>query len=192
LENTWREIGVHNVELREPYQAVVTWDGTLQATTWGEAVSASCSTDDGPATNASVYYNGMWTVAYSNLNFASLANGYHPLKVEFQMADGTAVSSERSLYVLNPDTDLREMKSHPDTFLGKMVAAPKLQVKAIMPGEAISASDGSSTIILNGLPFTVQKGDVIYVAGIYREHSATLIKAYDPIFFTKYTQDSSN
>ena len=144
--------------------------------------------DDGPAINASVYYNGMWTVAYSNLNFASLANGYHPLKVEFRMADDTVVSSKRSLYVLNPEIDLREMKSRPDAFLGRMVAVPELQVKAIMPGEAISVNDGSSTIILNGLPFTVQKGDVICVAGIYRAHSATLIKAYDPIFFTKYAQ----
>ena len=192
LESTWREIGIHNVELREPHQAVVTWDGTLQAATWGKATSVFCSLDGGPAIDTNVYYNGMWTVAYSNLNFASLTDGYNPLKVEFQMADGTSVSSERSLYVLSPDIDLSEMKSHRDAFLGKMVAVPKLQVKAIMPGEAISASDGSSTIIINGLPFTVQKGDVMGLVGIYRAHSATLIKAYDPIFFTKYSQDSSN
>lgn len=190
LENIWREIGFHNVEFCEPQQALATWDGTLQAATWGEAKSASWSLDDGPAVNANVYCNEMWTVAYGNLNFSSLTNGYHTLKVEFRMADGATISSERSLYVLNPDIDIKELKTHPDAFLGKIVAAPELHVKAIMPGEAISASDGSATIILNKLPFAVQKGDIIGVIGIYRAHSATLIKPYDPIFFTKYSSNT--
>ncbi len=190
LENIWREIGLHNIELRQPQQAVVTWDGTLQAEIWGEAVSASWSLDGGSAQNANVYYNTMWTVAYGNLNFSTLTDGYHALKVEFQMADGTTVSSERSFYVLNPDIDIKEMKSHSDTFLGKVVAAPELQVRAIMPGEAISASDGSATIILSHVPFVVQRGDIIGVVGIYRAHSATLIKPYDPIFFVQYTDEA--
>ena len=190
LESIWREIGVHNVELREPQQAVVTWDGTLQAATWGEAKSASWTLDDGPMVNANAYYNGMWTIAYGNLNFSTLSDGYHTLKVEFRMVDGTTISSERSLYVLNPDIDIKELKSHSDVFMGKIVAAPELHVRAIMPGEAISASDGSATIILNKLPFAVQKGDIIGVIGIYRAHSATLIKPYDPIFFTKYSNEA--
>ncbi len=190
IESIWRDIGVHNVELREPQPAVVTWDGTLQAATWGEAKSASWSLDDKPVVSANVYYNGMWTVAYGDLNFSTLSNGYHTLKIKFRMTDGATISSERSVYVLNPDIDIKELKSHQDTFLGKIVAAPELHVRAVMPGEAISASDGSATIILNKLPFSVQRGDVIGVVGIYRAHSATLIKPYDPIFFTKYSHEA--
>ena len=188
LENIWREIGIRSVELREPQQAVATWDGTLQAVTWGKATTASWSLDSGPAVNADVYYNGMWTVAYGNLNFSTFANGYHSLKVVFSMADDTTLSGERSLYVLNPDIDIKGIKSHPDAFLGRIVAAPKLHVEAVMPGAAISASDGSATIILSKLPFAAQKGDRIGVVGIYREHSATSIRLYDPIFFTKYEE----
>jgi hypothetical protein len=70
-----------------------------------------------------------------------------------------------------------------------MVAVPKLQVRAIMPGEAISASDGSATIILDDVPFAVKMGDMIGVMGIYRAHSATLINPYDPIFFVRYTDE---
>ena len=188
LESIWREIDIHNVEFQEPRAAIATWNGTLQAATWGEARSVSWTLDDNPTVNASTFYNGMWTVGYGNLNFSALEDGYHLLKVEFRMVDGTTVSSERSLYVVNPDIDIKEIRAHPDAFLGRNVAVPELSVKAIMPGEAISASDGSSTIILNKLPFTVQRGDNIGVVGIYRVHSATFMKPYDPIFFTKYEQ----
>ncbi len=190
LESLWREIGTHNVDLREPQQAVLTWDGTLQAATWGHATAASWALDDGPSIKANAYYNGMWTVAYSNLNLSTLTNGYHTLKVKFQMVDGTVISSSRSLYIINPNIDIKDLKLHQDTFLGKVVAVPKLHVRAVMPGEAISASDGSATIILTKLPFMVQKGDTIGVIGIYRAHTATLIKPYDPIFLIKYPNEA--
>ena len=190
LESIWREIGTHNVELREPAQAVATWNGSLQAATWGKAASASWSMDDGAVVDVNTCYNGMWTVAYGNLNFSVLGDGYHSLKVEFHMNDGAIVSYERSVYVQNPDIDIKEMKLHSEAFLGKTVGVAKLQVKAIMPGEAISTSDGSATIILNRVPFVVQKGDTIGVVGIYLVHSATPIKVYDPVFFTKYAQKS--
>lgn len=187
LESIWQEVGLNTVELSSPQGAVVFWNDTLQAAVWGEAKNASWQLDDRASIEAGLSHNTLWSTAYGNLNFSTLDDGYHSLTIDFLMVDGETVSRERSFYILNPNLTIDEMKSHSEVFIGKTVAVPRLEVKAIM-GNDISASDGSATIIIGKFPIPVERKDVIGIVGIYREHSATLIKPYDPIFFTKYDE----
>ncbi len=77
------------------------------------------------------------------------------------------------------------MKANEDVFAGRVVAVPRLDVRAVL-GTDVSASDGTETIIISGFPFPVARKDRIGIMGLYRLHSTTMIKPFDPVFFIKY------
>jgi 3',5'-cyclic AMP phosphodiesterase CpdA len=187
LDSIWRDAGLNSVEFHLPQRVVIQWTERLQAAVWGDATRASLSIDDAEAIETPVFYNSLWTTAYGNLNLSTLEDGDHSLTVTFYMADGSTVESIYPFYVCNPDLTIEEIKERIETFQGKIVAAPRLVVKAII-GSDISASDGTKTIIISKFPYPVEKNDVIGIVGIYRATSTAPIKAYDPIFFTKYDE----
>lgn len=185
LDSIWRVIGHTTADFASPARAVVTWHDQLQVKIWGQAQAACWKIDNGPPLPARVTFNGLWTTAHGNLNFSTVPTGFHTLFVEFTMADGSFVSVSRPLYVITPELTLRDMRTHEEVFAGRLVAIPQLEVRAVM-GKDISATDGTDTIIISGLPFSVAVKDRIGIMGLYRLHSATLIKPYDLVFFTKY------
>lgn len=187
LRSIWRSIGEQTVDLIEPQEAVVVWSDTLQAAMWGEAKAASWRINDGPSMDASVFYNTLWSTVYGNLNFSTLDDGYHSLRIEFLMADGSTISCERLFRVSNPDISIEEMKAHSEAFLGRVVAVPRLEVRAII-GRSVAASDGTATILIDRVPFPVERRDTIGIVGIYRQHTTTLIRPYDPVFYTKHVE----
>jgi len=187
VKSIWREIGASTVDLSAPRGAVVTWHDVLHAAVWGEAKEVSWRIGDGPALQGRVFYNGLWSRAYGNLNFSTLENGFHSIAVEFQMADGGIVSYERPLYVTNPGLTIAEIRGHYEAFIGRVVAVPRLEVRATI-GRAISASDGTATIIIDRFLVPVQRGDVIGIMGIYRQHVTAPILPFDPVFFTFYEE----
>jgi 3',5'-cyclic AMP phosphodiesterase CpdA len=187
LDSIWRDVGLDSVEFHSPQRAVIQWYDRLQSAVWGEATGASLHIDDGEAIETPVFYNTLWTTAYGNLNLSTLPDGYHSLTVRFRMADGSTIERSYPFYVFNPAIPLAEIKERIETFQGKIVAAPQLVVKAIM-GSDISASDGTRTIIISKFPYPVEKKDMIGILGLYRPTSTAAIKAYDPVFFTKYDE----
>ena len=88
----------------------------------------------------------------------------------------------------NIDLSLEEIFDHVDTYQGKIVAVPVLQVRASM-GSDISAFDDTKTIIIGGFPYPVLRNDLIGLVGMYHPTSASPIKVYDNVFYTVYDED---
>ena len=182
LDSIWKRAGEDRVDVPGPSTAVLTWADRLEAKVWGEATAAHYRWDGAAEVDLVVHFNGLWSSVAANLHVATLSDGYHNLILEFTMTDGRVITAEPSYYVSNPDLLLGEIFDHPDTFRGKIVAAPDLQVRAVM-GSDISAFDDTKTIIISDFPYAVARHDVIGVVGMYHPTSASPLKAYDNVFY---------
>ena len=171
LDSIWCEGGEIGVEVSQPSRAVLTWADRLQAAVWGEMETATCAWDDGNAVALNVYWNGLWSSVSTNLNVSTLANGYHTMTITFASPDGVQVTDSQTYYISNHDIALAEIFDHADTYQGKIVAAPRLQVRAVM-GSDISAFDETKTIIIGGFPTPVLRNDLIGLVGMYHPTSA--------------------
>jgi hypothetical protein len=161
----------------------------MLAQVWGQADSASYHWDDQTAIAVNVNWNGLWSSISTALNVSTLANGYHTLTLRFGFADAEAITDTRTYYVSNPSISLEEIFEHQDTFQGKLVAAPSLEVRAIM-GSDISGTDGTKTIIITKAPYTLTRGASIGIVGMYRPTSTDPINVYELIFFTLFDDES--
>jgi len=188
LNTIWQAAGHEGIDVPVPSEAVLSWTDSLLAHAWGQASSASYRWDDEPAVAVTVDWNGLWSSISTNLNVSILADGYHTLTIEFAFADAEAITGARTYYVSNPAISLEEIFEHPDTFQGKLVAAPSLEVRAVM-GTDISAFDDTKTIIITKVPYTLTRGAFIGIAGMYRPTSTDPIKVYESVFFTLYDDD---
>ena len=189
LNTIWQPAGHEGIDVPVPSEAVLSWTGTLLAHTWGQASNASYHWDDLAAIAVNVNWNGLWSSISTNLNVSTLAEGYHTLAIEFEFADAETMTGDRTYYVSNPDISLEEIFEHPDTFQGKLVAAPSLEVRAVM-GTDISAFDETKTIIITKVPYVVTRGAPIGIVGMYRPTSTAPIKAYELVFFTLFDVES--
>ncbi len=183
LDSIWRESDA--IDLSSPTEAVLTWADRLEAEVWGAMDAASYAWDGGEPVPLNVYWNGLWSSVASNINVSTLSDGYHELEVAFVDADGSRISLYKSFRISNLDVTLEEIFDHPDTYQGKVVAAPELTVRAAM-GSDISAYDGTETIIIGSFPYAVTRNDIIGLVGMYHPTSASPIKVYDDIFYTVY------
>ena len=183
LDSMWRTAGAEGIEVMSPGRAVLVWADQLSASTWGRAESAGYRWDGGDEIALIPHWNGLWTTVAANLNSSTLDEGYHTLTVWFSMVDGTVVEEDRTYMVSNPEIPLGEIVDHPQTYQGRIVAANELTVRAAM-GSDISAYDETKTIIISGFPFSVSRGDLIGIVGIYRPTSTAPIKVYDDMFYT--------
>jgi hypothetical protein len=159
----------------------------LQASVWGQASQAVYRWDDGAAASVNVNWNGLWSSIATNLNVSTMVDGYHKLAVEFMMTDGRTIEETQSYYVMNPSVSLGEIFSHEDTYQGKVVAAPMLEVRAVM-GADISAFDETKTIIISKVPSGLARNDMIGIIGLYHPTSTAPIKIYDSAFFTLWPE----
>ena len=189
LNTIWQSAGHDNVDIPIPSEAILTWTNPLHAQVWGQASSASYHWDDQTAIDVDMNWNGLWSSISTTLNVSTLVNGYHTLTIEFEFADAETVTEARTYYVSNASISLEEIFEHPDTFQGKIVAAPNLEVRAAM-GSDISATDGTKTIIITKVPYTLSRGASIGIVGMYRATSTAPIKIYDPVFFTLFDEES--
>lgn len=190
LDSIWEAAGEDRVDLVSPSRAVLTWSDRLEAQVWGVAEAATYRWDDGEARELPVHFNGLWSSVAANLNVATLSDGYHDLIVEFTMTDGRVAAADPSYYVSNPVVSLEQIFDHPNAFRGKIVAAPELQVRAVM-GSAVSAFDDTKTVILSDVPFPLARNDRICVIGMYHPTSASPLKAYDEIFYKLLEEEDS-
>ncbi|MCK5247818.1 hypothetical protein KAR02_13010, partial [Candidatus Bipolaricaulota bacterium] len=190
LKSIWQTAGHNNVDVPDPAEAILTWVDPMLAQVWGQAGGVSYHWDDQAAITVDVYWNGLWSSVSTNLNVSTLANGYHTLTIEFEFADAETITETRTYYVSNPAISLEEIFDHPDTFQGKIVAAPHLEVRAVM-GSDISAFDETKTIIITKVPYTLSRGALIGIVGMYKATSTAPIKIYDPIFFTWFDEEDS-
>ncbi|MFC2082950.1 metallophosphoesterase [Candidatus Bipolaricaulota bacterium] len=181
LDSTWRTGGEDAGEVSEPSRAVLTWVDQLQASVWGSATQALYRWDEGEEISVGVNWNGLWSSISSNLNVSTLPDGYHDLAIEFTMADSRVIEETRSYNISNPIVPLGEIFDHESTYQGKIVAAPELEVRAVM-GSDISAFDETKTIIISKFPYDVVRNDMIGIVGMYRPTGAAPIKAYDSVF----------
>jgi len=189
LDTIWRTAGQNSVDVPVPGVAVLSWTDALHAQVWGQASGASYHWDDQAATAVDVNWNGLWSSISTNLNVSTLEDGYHTLNLEFEFAEAETITEARTYFVSNPSISLEEIFDHPDTFQGKLVAAPNLEVRAVM-GSDISAFDETKTIIITKVPYTLNRGASIGIVGMYRPTSTAPIKIYDPIFFTLFDEES--
>ena len=183
VDSIWRTAGADGIEVMSPESAVLVWSDQLSASVWGLAETAGYRWDEGDPISLTPHWNGLWTTVAANLNSSTLDEGYHTLSVWFSMGDGTVIEEERTYMVTNPEIPLAEIVDHPQTYQGKIVAAHELTVRAVM-GANISAYDETKTIIISGFPFSVSRGDLIGMVGMYRPTSTAPIKAYDDVFYT--------
>jgi len=188
LDSFWKEPGGSWVDVVEPSTATLAWADRLEASVWGRADSASYRWDDGDAVPVDAFWNGLWSSISANLNVSTLADGYHTLTLEFAMDGGTTAIDTRTYHVSNPTVSLEEIFAHEETYRGKLVAAPRLQVRAAM-GSDISAYDETKTIIISKFPYSVARNDAIGIVGMYRPTGTAPIKAYDGVFFTVWDED---
>ena len=189
LKSIWQTAGHNNVDVPDPAEAILAWVDPMLAQVWGQASNASYQWDDQAAITVDVHWNGLWSSVSTNLNVSILANGYHTLTIEFEFADAETISAARTYYVSNPSISLEEIFEHPDTFQGKIVAAPHLEVRAVM-GSDISAFDETKTIIITKVPYTLSRGALIGIVGMYKATSTAPIKIYDPVFFTWFDEET--
>lgn len=190
LDSIWERAGEDRVDVPGPSTAVLAWADRLEAKVWGEASEARYGWDDEAEVDLVVHFNGLWSSVAANLNVATLSDGYHNLILEFAMTDGRVITASPSYYVSNPDLLLGEIFDHPETFRGKIVAAPELQVRATM-GSDISAYDETKTIIIADFPFPVARKDWISVTGMYHPTSASPLKAYDHVFYVLLEEEDA-
>lgn len=191
LDTIWRTAGESSVDVPVPGEAILSWTDLLHAQVWGQASDASYHWDDQAATAADVHWNGLWSSISTNLNVSTLEDGYHTLNLEFEFADAETITEARTYFVCNPSISLEEIFDHPDTFQGKLVAAPDLEVRAVM-GSDISGTDGTKTIIITKVPYTLTRGSLIGIVGMYRPTSTAPIKIYDSVFFTLFDEESGD
>lgn len=189
LNTIWQSAGHDGIDVPVPSEAILTWIDPLLAQVWGQASGASYHWDEQAAVAVNVNWNGLWSSISTNLNVSTLANGYHTLTIEFEFADAETVTGARTYYISNPSISLAEIIEHPDTYQGKIVAAPNLEVRAVM-GTDISGTDGTKTIIITKVPYALTRGALIGIVGMYRPTSTAPIKVYDPIFFTLFDEDT--
>jgi predicted MPP superfamily phosphohydrolase len=182
LDSIWRTGGVADVDMPSPSQAVLTWADRLRAQTWGAMAEAGYSWDDGEAIPLDVYWNGLWSSVVANINVSALSDGYHAVTVEFVAADGQRTARTQTYLVSNPNVPLGEVFGHVDTYQGRIIAAPELEVRAVM-GSDISARDETKTIIISGFPYPVSRNDVIGLVGLYHPTSTAPVKVYDDVFY---------
>jgi len=183
LDSIWRESD--GIDLSSPTEAVLTWADRLEAQVWGAMDAASYAWDGGEPVSLDVYWNGLWSSVASNINVSTLSDGYHELEITFVDSEGSSISQYKSFMVSNLALTLEEIFDHPDTYQGKIVAAPELTVRAAM-GSDISAYDDTETIIIGSFPYAVTRNDIIGLVGMYHPTSASPIKVYDEIFYTVY------
>lgn len=188
LDSIWRTAGVEEVVVPVPAAATLAWEADLVAKVWGHAVGAAYRWDDGTSYEVEAYWNGLWSLAAANLNVSILSDGYHALTVSFAMDDGRVVETTESYLVSNPAVALEEIFDHENTYQGRIVAAPLLEVRAIMGG-AISAFDATKTIIIDGFPFSVGRGDLIAVMGMYHPTATAPLKNYDAVYNAVVNED---
>jgi len=189
LDTIWRTAGQYSVDVPVPGKAILSWTDLLHAQVWGQANGASYRWDDQAAIAVNVDWNGLWSSISTNLNVSTLEDGYHTLSLEFEFANAETVTGTRTYYASNPSISLEEIFEHPDTYQGKLVAAPDLEVRAVM-GTDISAFDDTKTIIITKAPYTLTRGALIGIVGMYRPTSTAPIKIYDPIFFTLFDDET--
>lgn len=182
LDAVWRTAGSNNVDIVLPDRAVLGWADRLEANVWGEARAASVRWDDEVPVTLVPFWNGLWSSVTANLNVARLADGYHTLWVDFVLADGSRVAGSKTFAVRNPAISLADIVGHPEAFQGRMVAAPDLEVRAVM-GSDISGSDGTKTVIISKFPYAAKRGDHVGVVGLYHPTSVSPIKVFDALFF---------
>ena len=188
LDSIWRTGGVEEAIVPVPSEAVLTWEDDLVAKVWGKAIDATYRWDDGASYELAAYWNGLWSLAAANLNVSILSDGYHTLTVSFAMEDGRVIETAKSYFVSNPQVTLEEIIDHEETYQGKIVAAPELAVRAVMGG-AISAYDDTKTIIIDDFPFSVARGDIIAVMGMYHPTATAPLKNYDPVYNVVVSED---
>lgn len=185
LDSIWREIGMgERVYIPSPDSSILVWAERAIAQVWGRAVSAVHWWDDGPEIRLEVHSNGLWSTASGFLNVSVLEPGYRTLNVRFSLEDGSTAAGIRSFYVLSLGLTLEDIFTHPETFQGRFVAAPNLQVRAVM-GSDVSATDGTKTMIIGKVPFPLSRGDRIGILGFYHPTSTTPFKAFVAYFYTK-------
>ncbi|MCK5213607.1 MAG: hypothetical protein KAQ74_06725, partial [Dehalococcoidia bacterium] len=189
LNTIWQSAGHAGIDVPVPSEAILSWTDSLLAHVWGQATGASYHWDDQAATAVTVNWNGLWSSISTNLNVSILADGYHTLTIEFEFAEAETITGARTYYVSNPSISLEEIFEHPDTFQGKLVAAPNLEVRAVM-GTDISAFDDTKTIIITKVPYAVTRGAPIGIVGMYRPTSTAPINVYELIFFTLFDEES--
>lgn len=189
LKTIWQTTGHNNIDVPDPVEAVLTWIDPMLAQVWGQASNASYYWDDQAAIGVNVHWNGLWSSVSTNLNVSTLTDGYHTLTIEFEFADAETIAETRTYYVSNPSISLEEIFEHADTFQGRLVAAPDLEVRAVM-GTDISAFDETKTIIITKVPYTLSRGASIGIVGMYKATSTAPIKIYDPIFFTWFDEET--
>lgn len=188
LDSIWRTAETPEIEVASPEGAILTYVSRLVAKAWGDARGrATARWDGGLVVPLNTHHNGLWTEATANLNVSTLPNGYHTLNLQFILEDGEKIEVEKTYYISNPEISLAEVFANPEVFQGRIVSAPRLEVRAAM-GSNISANDGTKTTMIGGLPFAVARGDWIGIVGMYRPTSTTPIKAYDDLFFTLYEE----